>query len=123
MLEKPGSVIPLENLAKGAATSKFSVFAVTQVQMLTLDGPSLRGVLACFPKEDSVVITDALSAEYKSLTDSLKMNRDAASLRESKSDDTPSEPNAAGMAVGRPNVPERVVLTEKVRLGDGFEPR
>ena len=45
MLEKPGAVVPLDNIFAGARTSPFSVFAVQQSQLLLLEATELARLL------------------------------------------------------------------------------
>jgi len=75
MLEKPGAVIPLTSVYYGPQTSPFSVFALTFCQLLTVEAGELARVLESFPVSDASVVTTALDAEFKNITESLKMNR------------------------------------------------
>ena len=93
MLEKPGSIIPLDNVLEGPKASPFSVFAVTRCQMLMLETSALRAVLQVFPVPDANVVKDAISAEFKNLTDSLKMTKSAdGNMRASKTDGDTDNP-------------------------------
>ena len=74
MLEKPGAVIPLDTIFEGPRVSPFSVTALNQSQLLTVEANDLARLLEQFPAGDANVVTQALDAEFKNLTDSLKMN-------------------------------------------------
>lgn len=74
MLERQGSVIPLDTIFEGPRTSPFSVFAVSQCNLLLLEANELARLLAAYPAEDANIVTLALDAEYKGLLESLKMN-------------------------------------------------
>jgi len=91
MLEKPGAVIPPEDIYYGAKASVFTVFAVTRCQMLTLESGPLRGVLQAFPAVDANLVKEAFEADYKNLADSLKMTKGVGG-RTSEAD---AEPPAA----------------------------
>jgi len=110
MLEKPGAIIPLEDIYGGAKKSPFSVFAVTRCQLLTVDASALAGVLRQFPSADSLVITDAFAADYKNLTDSLKMTT-RASKTDGDGGDAPSPAKAK-----RASMQERASVAESVTL-------
>lgn len=113
MLEKPGAIIPLENIDEGAKASPFSVFAVTRCNLLTIESGPLRGVLGAFPPADVEVVKKELIKEFNGLTDSLKMNRNAdGSLRMSKVDSEDGSGSKA--AAKRPSVTERASVTESV---------
>ena len=111
MLEKPGAVIPLDNIFEGARVSPFSVFAVTQCQMLTIEANELARMLEAYPSADASIVTKALEADYKGLIESLKMNRPSAeSSRESHAD-------AAGPSAAVPPKPaskDDQTLDEKI---------
>ena len=87
MLEREGSIIPLDTIFEGARTSPFSVFAVSQCNLLTMEANDLSRLLELYPAEDADKVTLALDTEFKGLMESLKMNRGQGagdSSRESK---------------------------------------
>lgn len=87
MLEKPGAVIPLDTIFEGPRTSPFSVFAMQQSQMLTIEANELVRLLDSYPAVDAVIVTAALEADYKNLAESLKMvKKDDKDAGESSSD-------------------------------------
>ena len=97
MLERPGAVIPLDTIFEGPRTSPFSVFALQQSQLLTIEATQLARLLDSYPAADAAVVTAALEADYKNLADSLKMNMNASqqSMRESATDGAPEIPPSA----------------------------
>jgi len=90
MLEKPGACIPMEQIFEGPKTSPFSVFAVKQSQLLTLEAPELARLLDTYPAVDASVVTQAFETEYRNLATSLKMGQPTSpggdSSRQSASD-------------------------------------
>ena len=95
MLEREGSVIPLDTIFEGPRRSPFSVFAVTQCNLLLLEADELAQLLEAYPVADANSVSLALDAEYKGLVDSLKVNRDSSPEPRGTMERTQSAPQAA----------------------------
>jgi len=117
MLERQGAVIPLDTIFEGARTSPFSVFAVSQCNLLLIEANDLARLLERYPADDANIVTLALDAEYKGLVESLKMNRDSRpggeSSRESRAAGSEEPAPSANKAV-RSTPKDEVSLTEKI---------
>jgi hypothetical protein len=115
MLERQGSVIPLDTIFEGPRTSPFSVFAVSQCNLLLLEANELARLLESYPAEDANIVTLALDAEYKGLLESLKMNRTDSS-RESRGPGELSvgSPDAKAPQAVRAPPKEQTSLSSKV---------
>ena len=95
MLEREGSVIPLDTIFEGPRRSPFSVCAVTQCNLLLLEADELAQLLEAYPVADANSVSLALDAEYKGLVDSLKVNRDSSPEPRGTMERTQSAPQAA----------------------------
>jgi hypothetical protein len=81
-------------------------------QLLQLEAPELARLLETFPPADAGVVSEALAAEYNSLTESLKMNKPPESARNS------TEENGSADGAGASDLPSTKDLPfdEKLNL-------
>ena len=109
--------VGLDTIFEGPRTSPFSVFAVSQCNLLLLEANELARLLEAYPAEDANIVTLALDAEYKGLLESLKMNR-LESSRESRGPGELSvgSPDAKPPQAVRAPPKEQTSLSSKVEL-------